>query len=142
MATSAPAASAPAAPAAAGRTTTTKRAAAQATTTLAPGAARRNAAGQYLPNGRPAGPAVAFEWSGTFSGQAAAFAGMKPRSGFVSALIIGSDARPKENPQRSRGDSIHIVTWNQALGKGTVLGIPRDTWVPIAAADRTRSTPR
>ena len=46
-------------------------------------------------------------------------------------LVIGSDARPREDIRRSRADSIHLVAVNPRSGQGTVLGIPRDTYVDI-----------
>ncbi len=44
-------------------------------------------------------------------------------------MVIGSDARPGENQQRLRADSIHLVTANPSEGNGTILGFPRDSWV-------------
>jgi LCP family protein required for cell wall assembly len=46
-------------------------------------------------------------------------------------LAVGSDARPGEEPERSRADSIHLVALD-GLGQGGVLGIPRDSWVSIS----------
>jgi polyisoprenyl-teichoic acid--peptidoglycan teichoic acid transferase len=123
-------------PAASSKATTTVRA---TTTTKPSGAATRNKAGQYLPNGKPTGPAATFDWAGSpVPNGAAAAAKYANPSGYVTALIIGSDARPKENVERTRGDSIHLIMWNQNLGKGTILGIPRDTWVPIAGKGDNR----
>ncbi len=44
-------------------------------------------------------------------------------------LVLGSDARPGQNQQRYRADSIHIVTAVPGAGAGTILGFPRDTQV-------------
>ncbi|MCL1694131.1 MAG: LCP family protein, partial [Actinomycetia bacterium] len=44
-------------------------------------------------------------------------------------MVIGSDARPGENQQRLRADSIHLLTANPSEGNGTILGFPRDSWV-------------
>lgn len=44
-------------------------------------------------------------------------------------MVIGSDARPGENQQRLRADSIHLLTANPSQGNGTILGFPRDSWV-------------
>ena len=44
--------------------------------------------------------------------------------------VIGSDARPGENQDRSRGDSIHVVGLN-GPGAGGIVGIPRDSYVSI-----------
>jgi LCP family protein required for cell wall assembly len=46
-------------------------------------------------------------------------------------LVIGSDARPGESPRATRGDSLHIVGVNPAKGAVSILGIPRDSFVPI-----------
>jgi polyisoprenyl-teichoic acid--peptidoglycan teichoic acid transferase len=46
-------------------------------------------------------------------------------------LVIGSDARPGEPVDRSRGDSLHIVGLD-GHGGGGVLGIARDSYVSLA----------
>ena len=46
-------------------------------------------------------------------------------------LVIGSDARPGESPEATRGDSLHIIGVNPAKGAVSILGIPRDSFVPI-----------
>jgi LCP family protein required for cell wall assembly len=51
--------------------------------------------------------------------------GQEPRM----VMVIGSDARPGENQQRLRADSIHLLTANPSDGSGTILGFPRDSWV-------------
>ena len=45
-------------------------------------------------------------------------------------LAIGNDERAS-GPGGQRADSIHIIGVNPALGAATVIGIPRDTAVPI-----------
>jgi LCP family protein required for cell wall assembly len=47
-------------------------------------------------------------------------------------LVVGSDARPGQSVSATRADSIHIVGVNPRRGRASVLGIPRDSWVPIA----------
>jgi polyisoprenyl-teichoic acid--peptidoglycan teichoic acid transferase len=47
-------------------------------------------------------------------------------------LLVGSDARPGEPLDRSRGDSLHIVGFD-GHGGGGVLGIARDSYVPLAS---------
>ena len=47
-------------------------------------------------------------------------------------LLVGSDARPGEPLDRSRGDSLHIVGFD-GFGGGGVLGIARDSYVPLAS---------
>jgi LCP family protein required for cell wall assembly len=49
-------------------------------------------------------------------------------------LVIGSDARPGQAVAGARADSLHIVGVNPRLGRASVLGIPRDSWVPIPGA--------
>lgn len=44
-------------------------------------------------------------------------------------MVLGSDARPGEDQQRLRGDSIHILTANPSEGTGTIVGFPRDSWI-------------
>ena len=44
-------------------------------------------------------------------------------------MVLGSDARPGQDQQRLRADSIHIVTANPSEGTGTILGFPRDSWI-------------
>lgn len=46
-------------------------------------------------------------------------------------LVIGSDARPGEDIRRTNGDSIHLVAVNPRTLEGTIVGIPRDSWVEI-----------
>ncbi|HEV2950645.1 MAG TPA: LCP family protein [Actinomycetota bacterium] len=49
----------------------------------------------------------------------------------ITVLAIGSDARPGQNPLRSRADSIHVIFLHPRKGKAVVVGIPRDSWVSI-----------
>jgi LCP family protein required for cell wall assembly len=48
--------------------------------------------------------------------------------------VIGSDARPGQPVMRMRADSVHIVGVNRRQGTVSILGIPRDSWVPIPGA--------
>jgi len=50
-------------------------------------------------------------------------------------LVVGSDARPGQAVDRSRGDSLHIVGFD-GHGGGGVLGIPRDSYVPLATGGK------
>ena len=52
-------------------------------------------------------------------------------SGLQFVLVIGSDARPGQDPRRANGDSVHLVAVNPATMEGTVVGFPRDSWVAI-----------
>ncbi|MGZ8600221.1 MAG: LCP family protein [Actinomycetota bacterium] len=49
----------------------------------------------------------------------------------VFVLLIGSDARPGEDITGQRADSIHILAINPEKQKATVVGFPRDSYVPI-----------
>lgn len=57
--------------------------------------------------------------------------------GLRHVVLIGSDARPGERPEQTRGDSLHVVGFDRR-GGGGILGIPRDTWVPIPGAGRDK----
>src|SRR5262245_46016672 len=49
----------------------------------------------------------------------------------IYILALGSDARPGQGIDKERADSIHIIAYNPEAGRGTILGIPRDSWVNI-----------
>ena len=112
------------------------------------GKATRTKAGLYLPNGRPPAPAAGWRWgpaspnpetpaAPTFD---AALAKVNPGSKLLTALIIGSDARPGEKYTRTRGDSIHLFVWNPKLSKGTIIGFPRDSYVNVAGKGMVKIT--
>jgi len=44
-------------------------------------------------------------------------------------LVIGTDARPGQDQENFRADSLHILSSNVAETGGGILGIPRDTYV-------------
>lgn len=44
--------------------------------------------------------------------------------------VVGSDARPDEDREATRADSIHFVVLADD-GASAVVGLPRDSWVPI-----------
>lgn len=46
-------------------------------------------------------------------------------------LAIGSDARPRHPVERGLADSLHIIGVNPKTGVASLLGIPRDSYVPI-----------
>src|SRR5262245_28565896 len=69
---------------------------------------------------------------------AAGFIPGLPSSGPMFVLVIGSDARPGQVLTNTRSDSIHIVGVNPRLGRVSVLGIPRDSWVSIPGAGTNR----
>lgn len=45
--------------------------------------------------------------------------------------VIGSDARPNQNRERARSDSIHFVAM-AGDGTASIVGVPRDSWVAIS----------
>jgi polyisoprenyl-teichoic acid--peptidoglycan teichoic acid transferase len=49
-------------------------------------------------------------------------------------LAIGSDARPGQSVARARADSLHIIGVNPPRGTASIVGIPRDSYVPIPGA--------
>jgi LCP family protein required for cell wall assembly len=53
--------------------------------------------------------------------------GSKP----VVILAIGSGARPGENVMRSLGDSLHMIFLNPAKKRAVLVGVPRDSYLPI-----------
>jgi LCP family protein required for cell wall assembly len=58
-------------------------------------------------------------------GAAGSWLGSDPRM----LLVLGSDARPGENQQRYRADSVHLVTLLPDGSGGAIVGFPRDSWV-------------
>lgn len=54
------------------------------------------------------------------------FYGVGPRM----VAVVGSDARPGEPADGTRADSIHFVTLD-GTGSGAVVGLPRDSYVPV-----------
>ncbi|CAN5874286.1 hypothetical protein BH23ACT4_BH23ACT4_13290 [soil metagenome] len=56
----------------------------------------------------------------------APFYGVGPRM----IAVVGSDARTGEQADETRADSIHFVTLDGS-GAGAVVGLPRDSYVPI-----------
>jgi polyisoprenyl-teichoic acid--peptidoglycan teichoic acid transferase len=54
--------------------------------------------------------------------------GSKP----VVILAIGSGAREGENVMRSLGDSLHLIFLNPAKHRAVVVGVPRDSYMPIS----------
>jgi LCP family protein required for cell wall assembly len=57
-------------------------------------------------------------------GQVTGWYGVIPK--MVAA--VGSDARPGQEPERARADSIHLLALD-GQGAGGILGVPRDSWV-------------
>jgi LCP family protein required for cell wall assembly len=61
----------------------------------------------------------------------ASFAPGVPSNGPMFILVVGSDARPGQSVTGTRADSLHIVGINPRLGRASIVGIPRDSWVSI-----------
>ena len=61
----------------------------------------------------------------------------RPAFKTMHVLAIGSDARAKQPVEKCRGDSLHIIGVD-AKGVGGILGIPRDSWVPIATGGTSK----
>lgn len=56
---------------------------------------------------------------------------LAPRSGLLFVLAIGSDARAGQRVAGARADSLHVIGVNLRRGTGAIVGIPRDSYVPI-----------
>jgi LCP family protein required for cell wall assembly len=54
-----------------------------------------------------------------------------PPGGMHFFVVIGTDARPGQDMTRTRADSIHIAAVDPVSREGTILGIPRDSYVDI-----------
>lgn len=54
----------------------------------------------------------------------------RPRD-VIWLLTLGSDARKGQSIPNSRADSIHLVGVNAKTGHGVVVGLPRDSYLPI-----------
>jgi len=50
----------------------------------------------------------------------------------IFVLVLGSDARPGTPMERGLADSIHILGINPAKRRATLLGFPRDSYVPLS----------
>ncbi|HJQ76149.1 MAG TPA: LCP family protein [Acidimicrobiia bacterium] len=60
-------------------------------------------------------------------------------SGPRHIAVVGSDARPGQNVAATRNDSIHFVGLDGA-GGGAVVGLPRDSYIPIPGVGRRKVT--
>lgn len=56
----------------------------------------------------------------------------------IFVLVIGSDARPDQEVNGQRADSLHILAVNPAKHKATIAGIPRDAYVSIPGQGTTK----
>ena len=57
--------------------------------------------------------------------------GVDGADGVVWILALGSDARQGQPALGSRADAIQLIGVNLETGAGSMIGIPRDSWVPI-----------
>lgn len=71
------------------------------------------------PNGQAYGRALAFH------------SNLPVKEGLVFMLVVGSDARPGQSLRSARTDSLHVIAIDPATRSGTIVGIPRDTYVSI-----------
>jgi LCP family protein required for cell wall assembly len=81
--------------------------------------------GLWPPDGKPPGPAKAYLDAVDDSG------------GIQFVLILGSDARGG-NPTNARSDSIHVLAVDPKKRQGTIVGIPRDSYVDIPGHGRRK----
>ena len=82
------------------------------------------AMGLKVANGRPFEPAVEFR------------SAIPIPDDLVFVLVLGSDARPKEDLLATRADSIHLLAMNPRSGQGTIVGFPRDAYVQYPRGGR------
>jgi LCP family protein required for cell wall assembly len=73
----------------------------------------------FVPDGAPYGPPLAFNSS------------IPVPQELQFVLVIGSDARPGQDPRRHNGDAIHLLAVDPRTGGGTMVGFPRDSWVEV-----------
>ncbi len=114
------------------KTTTTKK-----RKPPAPAKGSKRIKGLWQPNGRPPAQALTFDpnppskdpANPSAPDETLAFAAVEPAGGIFSILVVGTDARPNERPEKTRGDSIHLFTYNPTLKKASLVGFPRDSYV-------------
>ena len=58
-------------------------------------------------------------------------AGLDTNREMIWILAVGSDARPGQDMNRTRGDALQLVGINTRTHAATAIGIPRDSWVGI-----------
>jgi LCP family protein required for cell wall assembly len=89
-----------------------------------------------VPAPRSAQAAPLFQIEAAHAEHTPALGGSTP----VFIVLIGSDARldDGEDPAETRADSIHLIGVNPAEGKASILGFPRDAYVPIPGRGTTK----
>lgn len=88
-------------------------------------------AANAMAHGAPAGAQTPSPTVEIRRAQEARFLPRPDRNRPIFILAIGSDARPGQPVTQLRADSIHIVAVNPRRGAATILGFPRDSYVPI-----------
>ncbi len=114
----------------------------------APAKGSKRAAGQWSPNGRPPAAPLNFDPnppSGDKSvpsakNDAEAFTKIQPDGKVLYLMIVGTDARPGETVEKTRGDAIHIFAYNPTLKQGSLIGFPRDSYVTTPSGDKRKLT--
>lgn len=56
----------------------------------------------------------------------------RPAFPTMRVLAIGSDARTPQPVAKCRADALHIIGVHPYKGVGGIVGIPRDSWVPLS----------
>ena len=56
----------------------------------------------------------------------------------MRVLAIGSDARNPQPVTKCRGDALHIIGVDAKKGVGGIVGIPRDSWVPLSTGGNAK----
>ncbi|HEX4977832.1 MAG TPA: LCP family protein [Nocardioides sp.] len=64
--------------------------------------------------------------------------GIDPARDVVWVLFLGSDARPGQGMTQARADAIQLTGVNLRTGSATVIGVPRDSYVPIPGRGRDK----
>ncbi len=102
-----------------------------------PAKGSKRVGGLWQPNGTPPVLALNFDpnppskdpANPSAKDETQAYSLVESTGGIFSILIIGTDARPNERPEKTRGDSIHLFTYNPTLKKASLVGFPRDSYV-------------
>lgn len=81
--------------------------------------------GLWPPNGRPPGSARPYAGA------------VDDSTGLQFVLILGSDVRSGD-PTQGRADSIHVLALDPRARRGTIVGIPRDSYVDVPGHGRQK----
>jgi len=86
-----------------------------------------SAVGAIRPGTIPASAEPAIMVTAAHTGYTPILGGDRP----ISILAIGSGARPYQDPTRGLADSIHLIELDPKGRRAVIIGIPRDSYVPI-----------